>query len=472
MCHPRSKSTLVITIAVAGWLVSAAAGAPPNHPNVLFLLTDDQRPDTVHALGNAIIRTPSLDGLVKGGTAFVRAVSPNPLCVPSRAEILTGCTGFRNGIFPDYSSRLNPRLTLWPEAMRAAGYHSWYVGKWHTDGRPTTRGYEESQALFVGGRGPAPRQFDAQGREITGYAGWVFQDDSGHEFPEKGIGLSADINSRFADAAIAFITRKPDRPFFLHVNFTGPHDPLILPPGYAGKYVPERMPLPANFLPRHPFEHGNLSGRDELILPTPRTPEAIRAELALYYAVIEHLDFQVGRILRALDASGQAENTIIVFTSDHGLAIGSHGLRGKQNMYEHTVGVPLLMKGPGIPRGARLGVQVYLRDLFPTLCELVGLAVPDTVEGKSLVSVIQGKAKSVYPEVFGYFRDVQRMIRGERWKLIWYPKIGRYQLFDLQADPGELHDLSARPELEPVRVELRGKLEAWQKQVHDPLVAK
>lgn len=463
---------LACAIGLASTLSLHAHAAESNRPNVLFLLTDDQRPDTIHALGNPVIRTPNLDALVRQGTAFMRAVSPNPLCVPSRAEILTGCSGFRNGILPDFSDRLDPSLVLWPQAMRAAGYHTWHVGKWHTQGRPGARGYEESRALFAGGRGKSPPQFDAAGREITGYAGWVFQTDDGREFPEKGVGLSADINSRFADAAIDFIARKPVKPFFLHVNFTGPHDPLILPPGYEGKYVPDQMPLPANFLARHPFEHGNLSGRDELLLPTPRTPEAVRAELALYHSVIEHLDAQVGRILQALDATGQAENTIVIFTSDHGLAIGSHGLRGKQNMYEHTVGVPLIMKGPRIPHGERQSAQVYLRDLFPTACELAGLEIPGTVEGKSLAPVLRGRVKSLYPSVFGYFRDVQRMVRTERWKLIYYPKIGRYQLFDLRADPDERNDLSTRPELESLRAELKGKLQLWQKQVRDPLLGK
>ena len=467
------SAVFLVGLALVCCPATKAAGAEPKGPrppNLLFLLTDDQRPDTVGALGNAILRTPHLDALVKGGTAFTRAVSPNPLCVPSRAEILTGCGGFRNGVLPGYSDKLDPKLALWPETLRAAGYHTWYVGKWHTSGRPSTRGYTESLGLFASGKGAPPRQLDHKGREVTGYRGWVFQTDDGKLFPEKGVGLSADISARLADAAIDLIKRKPDRPYFLHVNFTAPHDPLLLPPGYEKKYDPKKMALPPNFLARHPFDHGNINGRDELLLPSPRAEADVRDELAAYYAVIEHLDEQVGRILEALKSTGQAENTVVIFSSDHGLAIGSHGLRGKQNMYEHTIGVPLMIGGPGLPRGTRCDAQVYLRDLFPTACELAGVPVPATVEGQSLLPLLKGKEKALYPRVFGYFRDVQRMVRDDRWKLIHYPQIKKHQLFDLRDDPAELKDLADDPRHAATRDGLRGHLEAWQKQVGDPLL--
>src|SRR5690606_31376086 len=131
---------------------------------------------------------------------------------------------------------------------------------------------------------------DWSGRPATGYRGWLFQDDQGKMFPERGVGLTPDISSRFADAAIEFLERKPERPFFLHVNFTSPHDPLLLPPGYEDRYAADNLPLPPNFLPEHPFDHGNLKGRDELLFRFPRTPEEVRAELAAYYAVISYMD--------------------------------------------------------------------------------------------------------------------------------------------------------------------------------------
>ena len=451
--------------ALAAVVVAAAVRAdeagPARRPNILLIVSDDQRPDTIAALGNKVIQTPHLDRLVARGTTFTRAVAPNPICTPSRAELLSGCSGFRNGVL-DFGSRMRPDLTLWPQAMRAAGYHTWYVGKWDFADKPAAFGYEATDGLFVGGsRLPQTEPTDFAGRTTTGYQGWVFQAGDGRALPELGVGLTADISHRLADAAIRFIERKADRPYFLHVNFTAPHDPLIVPPGYSERAAADRVPLPANFLPRHPFDHGNFDGRDEQLFDWPRTSEMVRAELGCYYAVIEHLDEQVGRIVQALEKAGQAEETLIIFTSDHGLAIGSHGLRGKQNMYEHTIGVPLVMCGPQIPAGRRIDAQCYLRDLYPTVCDLAGIAIPQGVEGRSLLPAIRGDVKEIYPYAVGYFRDVQRMIRTDRWKLICYPEIARLQLFDLAADPHELHDLSADARSRATIAELRTKLSNW-----------
>ena len=468
--------TTVGTLALTAGLLGAdnsrlAADDAPRkkRPNVLLLVSDDHRPDTIGALGNKLIHTPNLDWLAGAGTAFTRAIAPEPICTPSRAEIMTGCSGIYTG------NRLRGRQApvLWARAMQQAGYHSWYVGKWMNDGRPINRGYEQSLGLFAGGGARWWKGgVDYHGRPITGYSGWVFQTDDGRKMPEKGVGLTADISRHFADAAIELINRRPDEPFFLHVNFTAPHDPLLMPPGYEGKYDPKKIPLPPNFLPEHPFDHGNLRGRDEKLLPWPRTPTDVREDLAVYYAVISHMDRHIGRILAALKTTGQADDTIVIFTSDQGLAMGSHGLRGKQNMYEHTVGTPLIICGPDLPKGRVSRAQCYLRDLYPTVCELAGIKIPETVQGRSLRPVLCGEADSIYSHVFGHFRDTQRMIRTQRWKLIHYPKIKRYQLFDLSADPHELNDLSADPRRAAVLAELRAKLEAWQKEVGDPVVGR
>jgi arylsulfatase A-like enzyme len=443
----------------------------------LFLLTDDQRPDTIHALGNPIIETPNLDRLAKEGMAFSRAICANPICTPSRAEILTGASGFRNGVF-DFGRTIHPEVALWPKAMREAGYHTWYVGKWHNDGRPTERGFEKTNGLFTGGGGKwwgdadypqHPRDFN--GRTVTGYRGWVFQTDERKLLPEQGVGLMPDISQSFADSAIELIREKPAEPFFLQVCFTAPHDPLLMPKGFEKKYDPAQLPLPKNFLAKHSFDHGNYNGRDEQLFEWPRTAEMVRKELAVYYAVISHLDSQVGRILKALEETGQRDNTIIIFSSDHGLAVGSHGLRGKQNMYEHTINVPLIFSGPGIPRGKQSSAQCYLRDLFPTVCELAGVSLPKSVQGKSLVPVLQGKQESVYDHVFGYFRNSQRMIRGEEYKLIEYPEANRWQLFHLPTDPWELTNLAEDPRHETQRTQLLATLRAWQKEMRDPILS-
>jgi arylsulfatase A-like enzyme len=454
--------TWLLLIAASGGI--AAAADEVHRPNVLLLVADDQRPDTIAALGNQHIQTPSLDALVRLGTVFTRATCAHPLCHPSRAELLTGCTGFHNGTFSEL--KLNAGVPLWPQVMREAGYRTAYVGKWHTAGRPSQIGYEECDGLYASGRTGDEPYVDFRGRPATGYTGWQFQTDDGQRFPERGIGLTPNISADFADAAVRLIRKQDERPFFVHVNFTAPHDPRIWPPAYAKKYDAAELPLPANFRPEHPFDHGNIRGRDELLLPFPRTADDVRQELACYYAVIAHLDEQIGRILAALDSRGQRENTIVVFTSDHGLAIGSHGLVGKQNMYEHTINVPLVIAGPGIPTGRRLSTQCYLRDLFPTICELAKIAVPQ-IDGRSLAPVLRGELKEIHPFIIGYFQDSQRMIREGDWKLIWYPKIDRWQLFNLANDPNELRDLIGEADQQNRIADLGKKLLTWLKLNND-----
>ena len=429
-------------------------------PNVLLIVTDDQRPDTISALGNSVIQTPSLDELVRRGSTITRATCANPICVCSRAEILTGCSGVRNGVFGD-GRTIDETLVTLPEPFAAAGYKTWYIGKWHNNGRPETHGYGRTHYMFAGGGSQWWKpQVDHRGHPVTGYKGWVFRDRDHRLLPEIGVGLTPRTSEVIADAAIDVINDSDGSPFFVHVNFTAPHDPLLIAPEFADHYDPALMTLPPNFLPRHPFDHGNQGGRDERLLPLPRTEEDVRRDIAAYYAVITHMDLQIGRILRAVDHAELAERTLIVFTSDHGLAIGSHGLRGKQNMYEHTIGVPLILVGPTIPRNRRFAAQAYLRDLMPTLCDLAGLEIPGInkrrrIDGRSLLPVLRGDQHSVYESVVGYFRDSQRMIRGDRWKLIEYPLVDRTQLFDLLADPYELTDQSGNPIHKPLLAKLR-----------------
>jgi len=368
-------------------------------------------------------------------------------------------------------NRLDPTLALWPETMRRAGWRTWFTGKWHNDGQPRERGFEETRALYTGGGAAAqPVQRDPRGREITGYRGWTFKTGDGRVELEKGAGLTPGIDRHFGDAAVEIIRRGGERPFFLWVSFTAPHDPRLTPPGYEGRYEQAQVPLPRNFLPVHPFDHGNAKGRDELLLPFPRTERDVREELAVYYALVSHVDEQLGRIVAALRDTQQLDRTIVVFTSDHGLALGSHGLTGKQNMYDHTVGVPLLLRGPGVPEARRTAAQCHLRDLFPTVCELASVAAPPTVTGRSLVPVLSGRADQIHEDVFACFTDTQRMIRDDRWKLVVYPKINRAQLFDLRADPFEMQDLSGRLELADVMAGLRARLDAWRRREGDPLM--
>jgi arylsulfatase A-like enzyme len=288
--------------------------------------------------------------------------------------------------------------------------------------------------------------------------------------PELGVGLMPDTDAHIADGAIRAIRAPTDKPLFLHVNFTATHDPLHWPAGMENRRKPADIELPANFRPEHPFDHGNIHGRDEVIVPAPRSEDDVKQERAVYYTLLENLDAQIGRILKALEERGILDGTTIIFTSDQGLALGSHGLMGKQNEYEHTANVPLILAGPGIPEGKRITAQCALRDLFPTLCEMSGVSIPSSVQGLSLVPLLKGEKKEIHKAIFGYFTNTQRMIRtNDGWKLIWYPQIKRIQLFHVAEDPLEMRDLASDP-AQQTRVDgLMQTLKSWLHAQGDPL---
>lgn len=436
-------------------------------PNILLVVSDDQRPDTIRALGNAVIETPTLDRLVSNGTSFTRAYAGYPICYASRAQILTGNPAFR-ALSKYPGSVVNPELATMAGTLQKAGYHTCYTGKWHNDGHPMQRGYTTTSGLYSsgGGKGVTQPDIDDRGRPLTGYRGWTFKDLDNKAELDKGVGLQPDNSRHVADGAIRGIQTAPaDKPFFLHVNFAFPHDPRMWPASMKNRYDAAKMVLPANFAKDHPFDHGNRGGRDEVLLPIPRVESEVREELALYYAMITDLDAQLGRIIAALPSS---EETIIIFTADQGLALGSHGLLGKQNEYEHSIRSPFIISGPGLPKNERSTALINLNDIFPTLCDLTGTAIPSTVHAKSIAPLLRHQADRIHDYAYGTFTDTQRMICDERWKYVVYPKVNREQLFDLQVDPNELHDLSADPAHQAKRDDLKVRLQAWREQNGDP----
>jgi arylsulfatase A-like enzyme len=250
----------------------------------------------------------------------------------------------------------------------------------------------------------------------------------------------------FADEAIAFLREQHTAPFLCYVPFDGPHDPHIVPDDFPVRYDPAKLPLPENFLPQHPFDNGEMVIRDELLLPWPRPADQVRAMTAEYYRYISYLDAQIGRVLEALDASPHANNTIVVFAADSGVGRGSHGLIGKQNLYEHSMRVPLVIGGPGLPANKTTDAMCYLFDVMPTLGSFCGVAGPTTNEGIDLTPVLRDPSKAARPTLMFGYRNVQRAWRDNQWKLIRYPQVDRTQLFDLKSDPHELKDLAGRPE--------------------------
>ncbi len=457
--------------------LAAIEAAENARPNILFLLADDMRPDMISGRGNETIETPHLDRLMERGMTFSRATCSYPICVISRAEILTGQLGWENGVYGNSGARFEDKVTFWAETFREAGYRTGHVGKWHVEGRPRDRGYERSVGLFASGGGKLWKegQVDWKGFPITGYRGWVFQDEEPRKIlPERGIGLSPEISQYFVDDSLSWLEAKDDRPWMLHLNFTAPHDPLLLPEKWKDKYTLSDFNVPENFLPVHPFDHGNFDGRDESLLDWPRTESDIQDLLRVYVSVVEHMDQEIGRLLDHLEKTQQLESTIVIFTSDHGMACGSHGLRGKQNQYEHTINTPLIISGPRISRGTQNAAQVYLRELYPTTCDLAGISTPKEVSAESFAPVLLGKKESHHDVIFGYYKDSQRMVRSEDgWKLIDYPLIDQQQLFDLNQDPHERDNLveSADLQIQAKKEALAEKLNHWRMTAKDPFLS-
>jgi arylsulfatase A-like enzyme len=243
-----------------------------------------------------------------------------------------------------------------------------------------------------------------------------------------------------------------------------------MPPlAYRESYYRNLPQLPRNFLPQLPFDNGMMQVRDEDLAAWPRTEAVIRDQLAEYYGLITHLDEQIGRILAALKQAGWAENTLIIYAADNGLALGSHGLLGKQSVFEHSMRVPLIFVGRDIPAGKSTMAFSYLLDIYPTLCDVIGIPRPADLEGESLRPIWEGKKERIRESVFLPFSQIQRAVRDERWKLICYPKIGHMQLFDLQNDPGEIADLIDRAGNAGHTQHLLQLMKQWQVQVGDTL---
>ena len=294
--------------------------------------------------------------------------------------------------------------------------------------------------------------------------------DTNQGFGLRAIAGEAAGYAHSAEISEAAIRRAGEKPFFIQINFVAPHDPLHWPPGRENAIDYRTLPLPANFRAGPAFDTGNVAGRDERIVPAPRTADEVKQERAIYFSLVENVDRQVGRIVQALEEGGQLPHTVIIVTSDHGLALGSHGLMGKQNQYDHTINVPLVMAGPGIPAGQRFAAQCYLRDLYPTVCELTGVVPPPSVQGQSLVPVLRGQKTEVRDAIFGYFTDTQRMMRSaDGWKLIWYPKIEKVQLFNVVSDPDEIRDLADDAGQAERLERMKKRLGEWQREHHDPV---
>lgn len=442
-------------------------------PNFLFLIADDLTYRSIHSVNNKEVDTPNLDRLVREGVCFTHCFHQGSwsaaVCVPSRVMLNSGLSAFR-------AQRLLDSVPLWGQSLGNAGYETYIVGKWHLDPTSLQRSFKQMGPISPG---MFESTAEAYHRPSPGNH-WSPSDKSlkGH-WLDTSLWLNAPYGemrhscSIWASEAAEHLTKvapKQENPFFMYVGFNEPHDPRQSPREYLDKYAQAKIEIPPNFLPEHPFDEGDHMIRDELLAPFPRTKEAVRLHRAEYYALISYLDHQVGVILQALERSGKAANTYVILAADHGLAVGQHGLMGKQNMYDHSIRMPLLISGPGIGRGKRIDELVYQHSLFATTCEFAGVPTPPTVEFPSLADLLRDSQSKGQEAVFCYYKNFQRAVRTKEHKLIVYPQAAMVQLFDMVNDPWETRNLASDPRYASIKNDLMQRLRQIRTELGDPLL--
>lgn len=472
-------------------------------PNVVFLFADDMTYTAIEALGNSEIKTPNLNRLVENGATFTHTYNMGgwngAVCAASRAMMISGRHIWRANEFRQnwVEKDTTAYQKSWGKLMENAGYDTYMTGKWHVNA-PAEEIFQTVRHVRPGMPGDAwdgetGRQIrevvgkeKVDGRLVTmddilpvGYNrpknenddSWSASDPTFGGFWEGGKHWSEVLK----DDALDYIemAKAKDNPFFMYLAFNAPHDPRQAPQEYLDMYPLENISVPKSFLPEYPDKEliGNGRGlRDEALGPYPRTEYAVKVHMKEYYAIITHLDAQIGKILDALEKSGVMDNTYVIFSADHGLSVGRHGLLGKQSMYEHSMRPPLMLLGPGIPKGHQVSNDVYLQDIMATTLDIAGIEKPEYVEFKSFLPQAKGSTeKGNYEQIYGAYTQTQRMIKKGGYKLIVYPRAEKILLFDLEEDPEEINNL-AEEEGQKERVQnMFAELLALQKQMEDPL---
>nr|WP_299381103.1 sulfatase-like hydrolase/transferase [Allomuricauda sp.] len=462
---------------------------PDKRPNFLFIFTDDQTNESINAINNKEVITPNLDKLANSGVVFTHCFNQGSwsgaVCIASRAMLISGQYLYA-------AERGAAQDPLWVEGFTNAGYETFLTGKWHNKDATALKSFKYAEAIGGGmyeSMHPEHKWHPAYGRPTKTNNSWkpwdpiftghwtprvkdIIYDENGTKKVTERYRAEQHTSELYADRAINFLQTKvkdSDDPFFMYVSFNAPHDPRQSPKEFVDMYPPENISIPENFVEQHPFDQGDRRIRDENLASHPRTIEQLKVQRGEYYAIISHADQQIGRILKALEESGKADNTYIIFSSDHGLAMGRHGLYGKQNQYDHSVRMPLIIAGPGLEAGRVEDALVYLPCVFPTTYDLAGLDIPETVDFKSLNSILQKEESEGYENIFGAYKNLQRMVRTDKHKLIVYPHNGMQQLFDIEKDPEEMNNLINDPNYQSVKQEMYQRLKEQQQETGDTL---
>ena len=443
-------------------------------PNILFIFADDQCYETVGGLGLTDIETPNLDRLMNSGTSFTRAYNmgswSGAVCLASRAMLNTGRFIWRAEKVSKKAETERENGRFWSENMKSAGYKTYMTGKWHVNASA-----EKCFDITRNVRGGMPNQTpEGYNRPLSEKPDpWSPFDPKFGGFWKGGKHWSEIV----ADDAIDYLAdakkHANKNPFFAYIAFNAPHDPRQAPKEFIDKYPLARIKLPTNFLPMYPYK--DKIGcphklRDEKLAPMPRTEHAIKVNRQEYYAIITHMDLQIGRILDSLENSGMADNTYIFYSADHGLGVGQHGLLGKQNLYEHSTRVPFIIKGPSIPKGKQIESPIYLQDVMATSLALAEIEKPKHVEFNNILPLALGKTKhSPYGEIYGAYLDVQRSITKNDIKLLAYPNVPLLRVYDIEKDPDEKQDLATTHKGKVLIKKLFPQLVKLQKKMGDSL---
>ena len=448
---------------------SGRHGTTRTMPNILWICTDQQRYDTIHALGNKHIRTPNLDRLVATGTAFEHAYCQTPVCTPSRGSFLTGMYPSTVHACMNGSDHWGEAAPLITKTLADIGYDCGLAGKLHLSSamaheperRPRDDGYRRFWYCH------APHQGIGKGNQYTEWLARIGQDYKKLKKKYGYIPAKWHQTTWCADRAIEFIKEERKGPWLCSVNIYDPHGPFDPPQEYLDRFAVESLPGPL-------FRESDLAAQERLAAINfqgkarrPTYPDA-KLTLAKYWAQIELIDENVGRMLDALEETGQRQDTLIIFSSDHGEMAGDHGLNKKGcRFYEGLVRVPLIFSWPRqLKQGIRSDALVELVDIAPTLLELAGVPVPETMQGKSLLPILEGKAdpgkhrdfvRSVYYGALSGPQSYATMIRTREHKLVNYHGHDAGELFDLTDDPHEFENRWDNPAYAAVRFDLMKK---------------
>lgn len=425
-----------------------------SRPNILLIVTDQQRADALGIAGNPVLSTPYMDQIGAEGSHFTRAYSACPVCVPARRTLMTGARPVSHGVVNNYDTRLD-QPTM-PGVLAANGYHTHLAGKLHLHPARKLHGFMSADWA------DSPAQWHL-GRFRNDYTRFLIA--NGQTIPDAGYANGIGSNSWMArpwhleerfhftnwvtDCAMTFLERRdPTMPFFLKVSYFAPHQPFTPPAYYFEKYMDLQYPAPVVGDWARRFD-GPRDWHEPAAWRISLRPDDYRRMCAGYFGSIEHIDHQIGRVMTHLPA-----NTAVIFVSDHGEMLGDHHLARKRMPYEGSANIPFLVKLPkgfGVSQGRRITAPVELMDVMPTALDIAGVSVPDTVDGSSVLPLLRDAKAPWRDHLHGECAFVgsaptgMHYVTDGREKLIYFTATGQQQFFDLADDPREMHDLIDDP---------------------------